>query len=139
MDRLLNRLKRLNWCKVALILILAYFSQVYPYVHFHHSHDESAIPIEISLHPPDVDIDGCTDHHEDGHHHHTFDQGTDWYAVRQGVRHIVLTADWSSLVVEGISLSDIEPRSSMREYADDIFTDSVPLDSFLSRGPPTLT
>lgn len=126
-----------NWSKLALVFLLVYFSQVYPYVHFHHSHDDAGFPIEISMHLIDVEADACTDHHEDGHHHHTIDQGTDWYAVRVGARYTVLTIDLSYTSVGVSSVPNNEPEWPTREYTDVSLPDSVPLDSFFCRGPPT--
>lgn len=54
---------------LGLILTVVYFSQVYPYVHFHHSHGDHGLPLEISLYPIDIDPDQSSEHHEDGHHH----------------------------------------------------------------------
>lgn len=123
---------------MAIVLLIIYFSQIYPYIHFHHSHDDSGFPIEISMHLIDVEADACTDHHEDGHHHHTIDQGTDWYAVRAGARYTVSTVDNPVYVVDLGFVPKYEPRSPVRECSDDTLPDSVPLDSFLCRGPPTL-
>jgi hypothetical protein len=66
-----------------LIFSLIYFSQVHPYVHFHHSHDGDLLPFEVSFHPIDVDPErNCRHDGDDHHHHYTFDQNIDWYLIR---------------------------------------------------------
>ncbi len=51
-----------------LIGTLAYFSTVYPYVHFHNSHDDD-FEVTFSLHPLGVDPDNLPDHDGKNHHH----------------------------------------------------------------------
>lgn len=140
MDRQSTKISRLNWGKIGLIFILAYFSQIYPYAHFHHSHDEQGLPFEISQHSVDVNQNALADHHEDGHHHHTFDQSVDfWQRVRSCARNASLPVNTLSVCGEVIDGPDTGPRAISRVYEADSLLESLYEHSFVNRGPPTLT
>jgi hypothetical protein len=73
--------------------MLFLFGQVYPYVHFHHSHTDPTIALELSLHPINVEpfcVNNDHHHHDaepssedSGHHqHHESEQLVDWHATR---------------------------------------------------------
>lgn len=141
MDRLLNRIKHGNRLKLALILVLAYFGQVYPHAHFHHSHGDYGLPISNSLHPFDANPDVIADHHEDeDHHHHTFDQTACRHMGRSYSRHVSLLSDlWCRPGGDMGIGPDAGPKSAARVYDEDLLPESVSADSFLCRGPPRLT
>ncbi len=58
------------------VVLLTYFGQVQPYIHFHHSHEITSWPFELSLHPMDVEPEHIPVHHHDDHHH-TYQQYTE--------------------------------------------------------------
>lgn len=68
-----------------LILILVYFSQISPFVHIQHSHDDDGLSFETSMYPVDSHLERASDHHEDGHSHCcTFHRSSDsQYLVRR--------------------------------------------------------
>lgn len=52
-----------------LILNILYFTQIYPFVHFHHTHNEDGFQIVVSTHPIDRHTENHNDHHSDDHQH----------------------------------------------------------------------
>lgn len=139
MDRSLTVKAFCDWPRLALILAIAYFSQVYPYAHFHHSHDAHGLPVEISLHPVDVSQDALADHHEDGHHHHTFDQSVDdWNRIRSYSKSSSLLTDLQGQVCGGMG-PDAEPRITARVCDGGAPPESTAINIFICRGPPTVS
>lgn len=47
------------------ILVLFYFTQVYPFIHFHHEHDEDGRRLAISLHSVYLHPENHADHHSE--------------------------------------------------------------------------
>ncbi len=126
------------WRKLPLVLILAYFSQVYPWVHFHHSHDEQGLPIEISVHPVGVHPDAIDDHHDDVHHHHRFDEIIDSRLARACSSYTLSLIDPLSLSHRIASKPGDGPRSTTWVGDGDSLPELVRTDPFVCRGPPTL-
>ncbi len=138
MDRQTNKIMRPNWRKLPLILILAYFSQVYPYVHFHHSHDEQGLPLEISVHPVGVHPDAIEDHHDDVHHHHRFNKIIDCRLVRTCSNYTLSLIHLLNLSHRIASEPGDGPRSTTWVGERDSHPELVRTDPFVCRGPPTL-
>jgi hypothetical protein len=122
-----------------LILTVMYFSQVYPSVHFHHSHGDQGLPLEISLHPIDIDPDHSSDHHEDDHHHHSIDQDlNDWYRARHNSTTITTkyVQAGSALNVKATAEDHLVGRLTNELTAPPVCA-FCPLPS-IPRGPPAL-
>ena len=94
LDNGMDRTQKL--IKLGLIALVIYFSQVYPYLHFHHTHDGSADSHQVVSLPADAkthhshhahdhhghDHDAAPHESGESHHHHAFDQHVDWYLSR---------------------------------------------------------
>lgn len=127
---------------IILILSLAYFSQLHPYIHFHHSHVDNILPYEVSYHPIDVDPNlNCPHDGDDHHHHNTFDQNIDWYLIRS-VRSL------SRLVINGPQMAfeltrtivdyDAKPIGFQRIDSKEIVPESITGNIYATRAPPAL-
>ncbi len=146
MDRRTTSTGRL--LRLSLILLVAYFSQVYPYLHFHHSHTESESPIELSMHPIDVNLRHVTEQHDpdsnsqdedSGHNqHHEFEQYVDWHMVRthsssvhSNIESAYISVGWGSAPISDASagLCRIESTALLK---------AVSFDGIDSRGPPII-
>ena len=135
----------LRHCLIALVV---YFSQIYPYVHFHHAHAESDTPIYFCLHP--VEVEPNQSHHAQSHddfphqsgdthhHHHEFHQHIDWHLVRTHSNSILSHIEFAYISVQ----LEMEPTpTSTPRYsivASTPLPDSVVLDGIDTRGPPVL-
>lgn len=123
--------------KLALILILGYFSQVYPFVHFHHSHDDGGFPIKISMHPIDVNPDDTAGHHKGGHDFNRLDRNVDQNATLSYSRFTLSLIDPLSLPYRTMAHRDNEQISTLRAKKRSSLPESTPIDLFDCRGPPT--
>jgi hypothetical protein len=149
-----------KWAKLALVLTVLCSGQIYPYVHFHHTHElqgGASTPGLLSTHHSSRELPenhdrhqhtGASDHdHEDAHrknggghdHHHLFNQHTDCFLIRSNVRCISISIDYSALPA-GSTLNNIEDSTST-SLALEEFTppECVPIGSIDSRGPPVLS
>ena len=78
-----------RWLRHLFFLALVYFTQVNPFYHVHHFHEDGLLEFEISSHPVEFDVEHSTDHHHHGDrphtndHQHTYDNNVDWNIVRQ--------------------------------------------------------
>ena len=120
-----------------LIGALIYFGTVYPYVHFHSSHDDS-FEVTLSLHPLGVDSDDLPDHDGRGHHHGLQRPTSGCVLVRQTAQSISLPQALP-LPLAQFSPSDNSKPAGRSDPEDpprlwSIYENQpVPL-----RGPPTL-
>lgn len=133
--------------QVGIILAVVYFSQVYPFVHFHHTHTDCDVPIEVSVHPMDSqphhsqhDHDEDRHHQEDGehHHHHEFDKHVDWHIIRSSTNPARINIEYvyTPSCIEGTPVPApvhrIDFTDSPKLPAEDFIDDPAP------RGPPVL-
>jgi len=66
----MNRVLPQNRVFAILVLIqLVYLTQVYPYVHFHHTHADDYVKAVLSVHPLDTTQDDHEDHRSNDHSH----------------------------------------------------------------------
>ena len=56
---------------VLLVLPFLYFAQIYPFIHFHHTHDEHGTKVVLSTHPTEHVDENHSGHHGDDHEHST--------------------------------------------------------------------
>jgi hypothetical protein len=129
-----------TWLRSALILVIVYFSQVYP---FHHLHDEGVLVSEIGSHPIQVDEGHSSDHHHDGatphtdDHRHAYDEHIDWHIIRtQDPR--TLSFDDQSLFSSTSSVFAIDLDISLIDYKRFIGIDGHCVPASAIRGPPLL-
>ena len=56
--------------KFSILLIYFFFAQVYPVVHWHAQEHHGDLELQLSIHPPEIDLENI-DHHEqtDEHEH----------------------------------------------------------------------
>lgn len=144
MDSRHNRLTRL--LRLGLIALMVYFSQVYPYIHFHHAHAESDTPVDINVHPVDVEpYHSHHGHHDsphppgDTHHHHQdFEQHVDWHLIRTHASSVLSHADVSYVSVQSaVGATETSFRGRCRVISKPL-PESVPIEGLDSRGPPAL-
>lgn len=152
LDNKQSHLSRL--LKLGLIALAVYFSQVYPYVHFHHAHAETVAQVDLSLHP--IDAEPYHSHHGHGHnhnqshddtphesgdthhHHQDFDQHVDWHLIRTYTASILSHIDFTFISVQ----FDTGPTQTSSPRFDRIASTPLPDSAFLdginSRGPPAI-
>lgn len=137
---------------VALILLVVYFSQVYPYFHFHHVHADHPITVETDWqvldavahhahhgHDHQHDIPAAENRDSDDHHHHPeFSQHIDWHLVRSQLNN-PLADHFVGLVTDRIEIDPTpEPNSWLARIIQFDLPESVPPADIESRGPPAL-
>lgn len=139
----MNRVLRLG-----LIVLALYFSQVYPYVHFHHAHADHDAPVDLCTQPFEAEPfhshhghghDDSSHESGDNHHHHQdFEQHVDWHLIRTHSSSILSHIEFAYISVQ----FDTDPTQiSSPRYCR---TASVPLpdsavpDGIDPRGPPAL-
>lgn len=132
-----ERTKCDQWLRLGLILLVVYFSQVYPFVHFHHSHDDGGFPIKISMHPIDVNPDDTAGHHKGGHDFHRLDRNVDQNATLSYSRYTLSLIDPLSLPYRTIAHPDNEQISTLWAEKGSPLPESILVDLFDCRGPPT--
>lgn len=130
--------------RLNLILLVFYFSQIYPYYHFHHNHTEGLFNFVVSAHPIDIEVD-----HDNHHHHHDddtdspqphnqFEKFIDWHITRVQQPQFDLPA---GIVLSSIKIpADIDDQN-FYAVVDQIFDkDAInSLTSLTYRGPPRLS
>ena len=125
--------------KSGVILLLIFCTQFFPYIHFHHSHDDNNFNIIVSSHPVKHENNHHSEQHNGEHHH-------------EGNEHIV--ADWN--YIKTVSNSPLKISVNLEYITNLIFDEKViqisivykepthppPNKNFispdLSRGPPAL-
>ena len=60
-----------RWLKSTLVLLIIYFGQIFPYVHFHDSHPEQNQFSTSDLHSLST-TSGAFPNRQDRHHHHSY-------------------------------------------------------------------
>ena len=131
---------------LSLIVLVLYFSQVYPYTHCHHVHVDSDDPIERNTHQTDVEpahVHHGHDHedvpHQPGnthHHDHEFDKHVDWHVVRTHSNSIQSHFEFAYISIQ-VDITSTTSVSFWRYRADKtILPESASLDGIDSRGPP---
>ena len=126
-----------------LFIVLAYFSQVSPFYHTHHFHEDGLLAFEISNHTSDVEVEHTSEHNHDhdlphtNDHQHAFGDQIDWNIVRtQSLK--TLSHD-SQYIVSSVSSGNV--NSKIRSYLD---YDKPPniqtfeTSTVIIRGPPLL-
>lgn len=127
--------------RLFLLLTFFYFSQVYPFYHLHHTHDEGSFGFEISSHFIDHDDEHSTSHHHEDDsahsdsHHHAYDQHVEWHIIRaQNLRfqsdlhyhpvssNLYIPCDGDNFAALGLQVPSCD---------DDYHSESIPV-----RGPP---
>jgi hypothetical protein len=65
----IRSLARSFWFACFLLIQVAGVTQLYPFVHLHHVHDENGARLVLSIHPPSVDDIHVDATSEEEHHH----------------------------------------------------------------------
>ena len=134
--------------KPVIIALVLYFSQIYPYLHFHHAHEQSDTLVEVSIRPADVQpavaLHGHDPEdfpHKSGHshdHHHEFDQHVDWHVARTYSSRVLSHVDFAFASVQ-LDLEAARARSVRCHRIDSTpAPESVPLGGIDARGPPVI-
>lgn len=63
------RSRNIKAITIFFLLPVLYSIHVYPFVHFHHGHDENALRIVLSFHPIDANTEKHENTHNDDHDH----------------------------------------------------------------------
>ncbi len=129
-----------RWLRTFIFLLLAYFSQVYPFYHLHHSHEDGLLDFKVSSHPIEVEVEHSSDHHHDGDtpqtddHQHTYDKHIDWNNVRiQKPKTLTIDDQYSSA---SISYTPTNNNFSYLKYENFLFIPHNYVSSIIIRGPP---
>lgn len=121
--------------RVVFALALVYFSTIYPYLHFHHDHNEGW-SITVSLHPLGAETENSPDHHEDDHHAEARHSA----GILPTVRLCSVVAPTDQTESATVSVDSDATRSQPESYYES--SESPPprsdwhLQSSLLRGPP---
>lgn len=133
-----HRSTKASILRYILIGTLAYFSTIYPYVHFHNGHVDN-FEVTFSLHPLGVDRDNLPDHDGEDHHHNLQRPTSGYMLIRQAAPSIslphLLSFTLAQLSPDDNSLSTrkFEPEDQLRLWS--VYeNEPAPL-----RGPPALT
>lgn len=139
--------------KIGLVALVVYFSQIYPYTHFHHAHTDSSAQIEQAANQADDDRRHHVHHghyHDDDHddsplnsstdhdHHHEFAQHVDWHVVRLTLSTVTAHLDFHSYDI--VEAEPSAPTSGSLFKCGDSKppAESIPIGSTDPRGPPSL-
>lgn len=116
--------------------LFAYSNQIYPYIHFHHSHENSVLPFELSLHPVEIEPEHIPNHHDDEHNHELqqyFERGL---PLRQQTIGVNLSIEFVTLSVRSTSDTSLQTPSSI-VYSTELNFQSLYLQSTITlRSPP---
>ena len=126
------------WLKSALVSLLVFFSQAYPYVSFSHTHDELEHSPGLSLLPVEFDSDRLPTHDDEGTHHHSLDQSIDWHLFRPASNRLKAVSDLCCLGTGTISDSAVVQRPATWIAEGTVFPESIPITTFAPRAPPAL-
>jgi len=130
-----------RWLRSLSLLVLIYFSQVYPSFHLHHIHEDGLLEFEISSHPITVEVEHSSDHHHDGDrphtndHQHTYDKHINWHVIRQQTPTTITLDDQSIFSSIPFILTD-ENNAVYANFEDPLFIDSYYAFCLAIRGPP---
>lgn len=129
----------------SLIALILFFSQVYPYIHFHHSHEDASFLQSIEVpqtdrklyhahHPNEHDEDSHED--SEGHQHHTdYSLHIDWHLVRtiSSSQYIQIDNQFIPVKIEIVSDEQVEV---FKESDDIIIPEQAVSLQVDSRAPP---
>lgn len=126
-----------------LSLAILYFSQVTPFYHIHHFHQNDLLEFEISTHPVEVDLAHFSEHHHDqdrphaNDHQHTFDNQIDWHIVRTQLQKILSFHD--QYIFPSLSNSiAVDENTSSIGYKKPPDLQTFQKFALIIRGPPFL-
>ena len=69
------------------VLLVLCFGQIYPFIHFHHTHDEHGTKVVPSVHPIDYVEENHSGHHADDHEHSAPEHAIgDWDYIKPAPR-----------------------------------------------------
>lgn len=122
---------------LGVIVLLTLCAQVFPYIHFHHTHDDNSFNIIVSSHPINEEKSHHSEQHNGEHHH----EGNEHFA-----------GDWN--FIKSISSSPLKISANLKWITNIIFDEKleqvsivqkeskhpppkkISLSPDLSRGPP---
>ena len=145
MDSRKDHLSRI--LKLGLIALVVYFSQIYPYAHFHHIHADAYSSEEVATHSTHGepyhshhghDHDYSSHQSGDSHHHHELIQHVDWFLVRTQTTNPLSQVEFSYVSVQA-NLSPIPVPSQIgKRIESEMLHELVSIDGIDPRGPPIL-
>jgi hypothetical protein len=136
---MIQLIKKNNFMNLGVIVLLTFCAQVFPYIHFHHTHDNNNFNIIVSSHPINLENSHHSEQHNGEHHH-------------EGNEHIV--ANWN--YIKTISNSPLKVSVSLKCITNLFFNEKsvhvsivykksihpppnkISFSPDLSRGPPAL-
>lgn len=136
-----------RFTKLGLFALAIFFSQVYPFVHFHHDHAEAHT--SIAAHLFSLEVDPYHAHHGHNHdsshepadnhgHDHEFSQHVDWHIVRTHSNPILSIFNFVFVSIQANQTSESPSSTKRRHDSTTPLPDSVVLDGIEPRGPPVL-
>lgn len=147
MNSMLSNIIYSRWLRLSLLLVLVYFSQIYPFYHLHHSHNDDIWDITVSSHPVDIEVAHSqdeSDHHHQHHdedrpqpesHQHTYDKHIDWHLLR--THHSTrLTIDKLPSLVISFKENSPDQLSTIFIHLPTFSKDKSDIASLLTRAPP---
>lgn len=136
-----NNIFTSRWLRSFLLLALVYFSQIYPFSHLHHAHEDSLLEFGSSFFPVDVEVEHSSTHHHDdelpqtNNHQHTFDKHIDWHILRtQTIKTLSFDEQYCFSSIPFILTNG--NNSVYYNYENTPFLDEQYVSSLIIRGPP---
>ena len=130
------------WFRSFLLLFLVCFSQLAPFYHLNHSHNQDSFRFVSD--PLEIDAKESLDHHhfhyhkaqtDRDDHQHTYDEHFAWHIIRaQNPRILIFEEQYFISSIPHIITNDNYASEVVNE--DFLFTDENYLPSFIIRGPP---
>lgn len=129
-----------GWGRFSIFLIVAYFSQIYPYYYLSHNHRDGLLEIEISFHAFEIDIEHAAEHDHDGNaphpdeHQHVYEMSINRHSVKSQIPKLLKSAE--QYLLSSISFNYINDLNLVYfEYKEYPGTSNY-LGSSIVRGPP---
>lgn len=138
MNRILNQIRHRKWTRLFLVLILAYSVQVYPYVHFHHSHDESGPLFALNPHSTNIDGEGFLDRHDGVLHGHSLELSYDRPIARLQTKVQRLQQEVPHSCAAATTEANDEQKLTTLVSGTELIQKSSSTDQINYRGPPIL-
>ena len=143
MKNMKHRLVRYRLLVPVLFFLIVYLSQIFPYMHIHHEHDEDGSQLVLSYHIEETDFTNSHHHehdheHDDTDHQHSFNDFITWHFIRaQNINNINVPSP-SALNSKSLKAFSFDVCSLFEVEPDNTFSLTIQSASII-RGPPTVT
>ncbi|MBN4081054.1 hypothetical protein JYT44_01680 [Caldithrix abyssi] len=113
---MIQLIKKNNFMILGVIVLVTLCIQVFPYIHFHHTHDDNNFNIIVGSHPINHEKSHHSEQHNGEHHH-------------EGKEHFV--GDWN--FIRSISSSPLKISADLQLITNIIFDEKLEQVSIIQR------